>query len=91
MPVQEVELNFYKTYDVERWMWECPQCHEQSSVHVNQNYRPKRLVCSKCCYAVYPQESVGEDFSETVEGVGIQMECPKVTRLSLMVEAVAYR
>lgn len=88
MPVQEIELNFYKSYNVERWMWECPQCHEESSVHVNERYNPTRLVCSQCYYAVHPLEAIGTDFSETIEGVSVPMECPKTSRLTLAVETM---
>lgn len=84
MALKELDLSYYKSYDVERWMWECPLCEGQSSVHVNRNYDPCKLTCSKCFYIIRIISPLGGfDPRESTELVAI-VYCHPVTKISVL-------
>jgi len=87
----EILISYYRESGIERWMWECPCCQKQSSIHVNGNYNPDGLTCSKCQYRITTLDPLSDHFEMyyrrpecSIDDVPVYFECEIISRWALI-------
>jgi len=80
----EVLFSRFQAFSIDRWMWECPRCLGQSSVHVNEKPNPASLTCSVYKAHIWPMVRLGDYLPGQDEDVSIPVQVPIITRARLV-------
>jgi RNase P subunit RPR2 len=76
----EILISLFREAGIRRWMWQCPRCSHQASIHTTG----RQLMCPACSYVIHPVYPLTDYFDGPAEDVPVECECPTVTRWEIL-------